>query len=238
MVKAFVNYAHRGASHYAPENTMMSFYLGMQMGANGIETDVHRSKDGVVMLFHDDTLERVTGQTGGIKDYTLKELEQFYVRKGDLVDKIPTFEDFLRHFAFRDITFAIELKQSDVYRETADLIYQYGIQNKTVITSFKYEELLKMREYAPELKTGYLTSEVTEELLLDMQRQGIGELCPKASLLTPEKVVYWHNLEFSVRAWGVSDEVLMKHTYDCGVDGMTVNFPDQLKKYIEENENV
>lgn len=237
MDKKFINYAHRGASHYAPENTMMAFYLGMQMGANGIETDVHRSKDGVVMLFHDDTLERVTGQTGGIKDYTLKELEQFRVRKGDMIDKIPTFEDFLQHFAFRDITFAIELKQSDVYRETADLIYQYGIQDKTVVTSFKYEELLKMREYAPELKTGYLTSEVTEELLMDMQRQGIGELCPKASLLTQEKVAYWHTLGFSVRAWGVSDEALMKYAYDCGVDGMTVNFPDQLKKYIEEKKN-
>lgn len=237
MDKKFINYAHRGASHYAPENTMMAFYMGMQMGANGIETDVHRSKDGVVMLFHDDTLERVTGQNGGIKDYTLKELEQFRVRKGNLIDKIPTFEDFLQHFAFRDITFAIELKQSDVYRETADLIYQYGIQDKTVITSFKYEELLKMREYAPKLKTGYLTSEVTEELLLDMQQQGIGELCPIASLLTPEKVTDWHNLGFSVRAWGVSDEALMKHAYDCGVDGMTVNFPDLLKKYIEEKNN-
>lgn len=234
MDKPFINYAHRGASHYAPENTMMSFYLGMQMGANGIETDVHRSKDGVIMLFHDDTLDRVTGQTGAIKDYTLAELEQFRVRKGELTDKIPTFEDFMQHFAFRDITFAIELKQSGVYRETADLIYRYGIENKTVITSFKYEEILKMREYASDLKTGYLTSVVTEELLSDMRQQGIGELCPRATLLTPEKVAYWHNLGFSVRAWGVSDEAIMKYAFDCGIDGMTVNFPDKLKEYIEE----
>ncbi len=237
MNKHFVNYAHRGASHYAPENTMMSFYLGMQMGANGIETDVHRSRDGVVMLFHDDTLERVTGQTGAISDYTFAELQEFDVQKGELMDKIPSFEDFLRHFAFRDITFAIELKQSDVFQETADLIYQYGIENKTVVTSFKYEEILKMRAYAPALKTGYLTAEVTEELLLDMKRQGIGELCPKADILTPEKVAYWHSLGFGVRAWGVSDENIMKHAYDCGVDGMTVNFPDKLKTYIEERKN-
>lgn len=234
MDKQFVNYAHRGASHYAPENTLMSFYLGMQMGANGIETDVHRSRDGVIMLFHDDTLERVTGQSGAICDYTVAELQEFLVRKGELVDKIPTFEDFLRHFAFRDITFAIELKQSEVFRETGDLICKYGIGHKTVVTSFKYEEILKIRAYAPNLKTGYLTAEVTPALLQDMQRQGIGELCPKAELLTPENVAYWHSLGFGVRAWGVSDEALMKHAYDCGVDGMTVNFPDKLKAYIEE----
>lgn len=231
----FVNYAHRGASHYAPENTMMSFYLGMQMGANGIETDVHMSKDGVLMLFHDDTLERVTGQTGSISDYTLAELKTFNVRKGDLFDKIPTFEDFLQHFAFRDITFAIELKQPDVVKETADLIFQYGIEDKTVVTSFKYEEICKMREYAPTLRTGFLTGQVTEELLADMKHRGITELCPQADLLTREKVAHWRELGFGVRAWGVADEDLMKHAYDCGVDGMTVNFPDKLKAYMEEN---
>ena len=76
MDKKFVNYAHRGASHYAPENTLMSFYLGMQMGANGIETDVHRTKDGVVVLFHDDTITRLTGKEGAIADYTLEELRE------------------------------------------------------------------------------------------------------------------------------------------------------------------
>ena len=237
MGKVFINYAHRGASHYAPENTMMAFYLGMQMGANGIETDVHRSKDGVIMLFHDDTLNRVTGQTGSISDYTLAELKQIDVMKGDLSDKIPTFEDFLEHFAFRDITFAIELKQPDVFAETADLIYRYGIENKTVITSFRYDEILKMRSYAPGLRTGYLTSVVTEELLTDMRKQGIGELCPKAELLTPENVSGWHKLGFDVRAWGISNEEIMRFAYDCGVDGMTVNFPDKLKCYIEEKVN-
>ena len=61
-----INYAHRGASEYAPENTLSSFYLGMIQGANGIETDVHRTKDGVLVLFHDDTLDRVSDGVGKI----------------------------------------------------------------------------------------------------------------------------------------------------------------------------
>ena len=58
----FVNYAHRGASEYAPENTMSSFYLGVEMKADGIETDVRRTNDGVLVLFHDTTLQRVMGR--------------------------------------------------------------------------------------------------------------------------------------------------------------------------------
>lgn len=236
-MKEFINYAHRGASHYAPENTMMSFYLGMQMGANGIETDVQITKDGVPVLFHDDTLLRVTEKLGSVSDYTLEQLQTFLVQKGEMCDRIPTFEDFLSHFAFRDITFAIELKQADIYDKTADLIRCFGIEKKCVITSFQYEELLKMRSYAPELETGYLTSNVTDELLADMQKNGIRELCPKADQITKEKVDTWHLLGFRVRAWGVTDENLMKNAYDCGVDGMTVNFPDKLKSYIEEINN-
>ena len=59
----FVNYAHRGASAYAPENTLASFYLGCQMGANGVETDVQRTKDGVLVLFHDNDLMRIAGSS-------------------------------------------------------------------------------------------------------------------------------------------------------------------------------
>ena len=66
----FINYAHRGASTYCPENTMLSFYTGVQMGANGIETDVQRTKDGILVLFHDDTITRVTGKEGSVADYT------------------------------------------------------------------------------------------------------------------------------------------------------------------------
>lgn len=77
----FVIYAHRGASHYCPENTMMAFYMGMQMGANGIETDVRRTRDGLLVLFHDETLTRVTGAEGSIADYTYDELQKLLVKK-------------------------------------------------------------------------------------------------------------------------------------------------------------
>ena len=90
--------AHRGASEYWPENTLSSFYAGIDMGADGVETDIQRTKDGVLVIFHDPTMERTTGQPGKIQDYTYDELTKFFVHneKYGRKDKIITFEEFLR----------------------------------------------------------------------------------------------------------------------------------------------
>ena len=229
----FINFAHRGASEYAPENTMLSFNLGIFMGANGIETDVQMTKDNIPVLFHDNTLERVTGQPGSIGHYTYEELRQFNVINGDLFDKILKFEDFLIHFGFRPLTFAIELKEAQAAEPAADLIRKYGIENKVTVTSFKYDALLAIRAYAPELKTGYLTKLVDDALLTQMKADGIGELCPLGSIVTRELVEQWHQLGFNVRAWGITNEHWMRHAYDAGVNGITVNFPDKLQSYIK-----
>jgi len=231
----FVNYAHRGASEYCPENTLMSFYAGLTMGANGIETDVRATKDGELVLFHDDTLERVTGEVGGVSDYTWEELQRFTVKKNGLCDRIVRLEDFLKLFSFRDLTFAIELKQEGIAEAVAKLLRDYDMQKKTVVTSFRLAYLEAFHQAAPEFKLGYLTKDVSENVLDRMREIGIDELCPKATLIeSAEQIDAWHEAGFRVRAWGVSSEDLMMRAYDAGVDGMTVNFPDKLTAYIEK----
>ncbi len=237
--EGFVNYAHRGASAYTPENTMVAFYTGMYMGANGIETDVQRTKDGVLVLFHDDTVDRVTDGTGALADYTLVQLQELNISKNGLTDKIVVFEDFLRHFAFRDIVFAIELKGHGVEEETADLLRKYGMVEKAVVTSSKWEYLCKFHAYAPEFETGYLAGgndglPITEKLENDLLEMGITELCPKVEDMTKERVARWHAMGFRVRAWGAFDEELMRKVVDCGADGVTVNFPDKLAALLQE----
>lgn len=228
----FVNYAHRGASHYLPENTLLSFYTGVYMGANGIETDIRRAKDGTLVLFHDNTLERVTGEQGAAEEYTFEELRRFTVTKDGIADRIVSFEEFLDKFAFRDLTFAIELKGEGVERDTADLIREYHIEKKVVVTSFKFDYIRAIKEYAPELRIGLLTVQTDDALRARMQAIGCDEICPKAELLTAEDVHKWHREGFRVRAWGVTDENVMRHACACGVDGMTVNFPDKLREYL------
>ncbi len=229
----FVNYAHRGASEYVPENTLLAFNLGIYMGANGIETDVQLTKDGVAVLFHDDTLERVANHSGSVGDYTYDELQKFLASKNGFQDIIPTLDDLLRHFHFRPITFAIELKQRGIYKIVADILRKYNIKHKVIVTSFIFHELEDFAAYAPEFKTGYLTANITDELLCRMRELGIDEICPEAHLTNKELVKKWHYMGFNVRAWGVYNTDLMKQAAEAGCDGMTVNFPDKLTEYLK-----
>ena len=206
------------------------------MGANGIETDVRRTEDGVLVLFHDKTPERVCGEglTREISDYTWEELQELNVVKGELTDKIVRFEDFLAHFAWRDLTFAIELKAEGIEAEVADLIRKYGIVKKTVVTSFQIDYIRNIKAYAPEIRIGLLTKEITDEMVAELVAMRADEYCPQAKYVTKEQVERLHREGFRVRAWGVKDEELMKHAVDCGCDGMTVNFPDKLVAYLAE----
>lgn len=236
----FILYAHRGASEYAPENTMSSFYLGLEQGANGIETDVRRTKDGVLVLFHDRTLERVIGETGGIADYTYEELMRMRVKNHSTgrEDVIVKFEDFLRYFGFRDVSFAIELKDIGIEAEVLALLDKYGMREKTVVTSFKLECISKVKQLRPDYTVGWLAADFDGEAIAIMREMGAEQLCPQAENVTAENVRRWHEMGYSVRAWGCSDVELMKHAYECGVDGMTVNFPDLFLKYASEKQSV
>lgn len=233
----FINYAHRGASQYFPENTLSSFYAGITMGANGIETDIHKTKDGILVLFHDDDIGRVTNGQGNVADYTYEELMKFsvYNRTKDRTDKIVSFHDFLKYFGFRDLTFAVELKQEQVEKETIDMLEAFNMREKTVLTSFNYESIKNDKAYNPYYRVGLLYGEDELDPVGKLQAIGGEELCPQAQLLTRETVENYHAMGFSVRAWGVYTEAFMKHACACGVDGMTVNFPDVLDKWVRKS---
>ena len=112
------------------------------MGANGIETDIRKTKDNVLVLFHDKNISRVTDGQGSIEDYTYDELMKLlvYNPEKDRTDKIVAFGDFLKYFGFRDLTFAVELKQDQVEKETIDMLEAFNMREKTVLTSFSYED--------------------------------------------------------------------------------------------------
>ena len=230
-----INYAHRGASSYYPENTLSAFYAGVFMGADGIETDVQRTKDGVLVLFHDDTLDRITDGTGRLCDHTYAQLQALTVKNpaGDRFDKIVTLEDFLRYFGWRQLTFAVELKQPGVERETIDVLEAFGMAEKTILTSFHFDSIRAAKEYAPHYRVGYLYDRQETNAEEKLRSIGGEQLCPRANMMTPEKVAAWKAEGFSVRAWGVSDTDVMAHVVRCGGDGMTVNFPDQLALFLK-----
>ena len=233
-----INYAHRGSSEYAPENTFSAFYLGLEMGADGIETDVRMTRDGKLVLFHDGVLDRVTDRSGAFHDVSYEQLKAMKItgKNPDAVpDCIVTLEDFLKYFAFRGLRLAIELKDENIEKEVLALIREYQAEDAVEITSFCFENLRRMRELSPAVTLGYLVEAVDDRVVGDVRSIGGQQLCPKADGLTPELVAGLKEQGFSVRAWGVSDEKVMEKAIACGVDGMTVNFPDKLTEYLRKS---
>ena len=230
MDSIFVNYAHRGASEYAPENTMSSFKLGLEQGANGIETDVQMTRDGVMVLFHDDKLDRVTNASGAVGDYTLAELEKIDILgqyPGMTPDKIVTFEAFLDFVADKNVQLAIEIKQAGIENEIIEVMSRYDILDRTVVTSFHFSSIEKFRG-ATGFKVGYLLRELNDEVIRQLKSIGGYQICPNVKDITVENVKMLKEQGFSVRAWGIKTEEEMRKAFVSGVDGMTVNFPDKL----------
>lgn len=232
----FVIYAHRGASEYYPENTLSSFAAGVDMGADGIETDVQISKDGVLMIYHDDTMQAKTGFSGSICDYTYEELRAARVKneKYGRVDCLMTFEDFLKYFAWRDLTLAIELKVTGIGALVIDMMRRYHALEKSIITSFKYEALTECFAYDKSARLGWLYKERKEDTLDLLAAIGAYQACPMASAITSEDIAAYKSAGLSCRAWGIKDTEIMKRAVEIGVDGgMTVNFPDKLIEYVK-----
>jgi glycerophosphoryl diester phosphodiesterase len=230
-----INYAHRGGSEYAPENTLSSFYLGLLQGANGIETDVQKTKDGVLVLFHDDTVDRVTDGTGKLCDYTYEELRKLKVYGScttGFYDRIITLREFLENFARYDISFAMELKGPDVEEGTLSMIKEFGVLERTTFTSFQLDYIKKIKELDKNARVGYLCfpedTDADEKLLAF----GAEEIAPEAIAINEESIAKWRSKGLGVRAWGVTSVAIMKKMADLGVDGMTVNFPDRLFEYL------
>ena len=233
-----INYAHRGASSYAPENTIPAFELGVKMQANGIETDVQKTKDGVLVLFHDSNLVRICGRPEAISDLTYQELLQldFGIHKGEQYrnTRIPTLEEFLQKFADKDLQFAIEFKVTGIEKEALELVRSYGCLDRTIFTSNLWQALLNMHTIDSKVRLGFLAKLLNDYLLEAARKCGIEQICPKADILTPEWNQRLRDAGFSVRPWGIENEELMKRMVALKVDGMTVNFPDVLHAYLAQ----
>lgn len=232
-----INYAHRGASEYFPENTLRSFYAGLEMGANGIETDIQRTKDGVLVLHHDDTLKRLVGVDGRVCDFTYAELlaMDFGAFKGErfVGEKIVTLDEFLTHFGAMPLTLALEIKQSGVEADVLACIEKHGCRAKVIITSFKWESIAEVRRLDSEIRIGYLTGAITQETLDLLAEHRMQQICPKAANVTEEDMALARSRGFSVRFWGVGNEELMQRALALNGDGMTVNFPDVLARALK-----
>lgn len=233
--------AHRGASSYAPENTLEAFDLALEMGVRHIELDVDFTSDGHIVVIHDDTVDRTTNGSGPVMSHTLAALRALdagsWFGAKFAGERIPTFHEVLERYKGRaHLHTEIKGHSPSLSQRTADLIRTHGMEEQVTITSFQNVRLEEMRAYAPELPTGWLVVEVSEAIIAQAHAMGVTQLCPRANTVTPELVRRLHAEGFVARVWGVTTEDLMQQVVQAGADGMTINFPDKLMAYLQSHQ--
>ncbi len=233
----FINYAHRGASQYAPENTMSAFRKAIELKATGIELDLQKTKDGKIVIFHDERIDKLSNGSGKVSEYTYEELLEFDfgIRFDEKYkgEKIVLFENFAKEFLPKKLTFAIELKVENIERETLEIINKYSTHNNIYISSFNYKILENIRKMDSDIKVSWLIKErINEDNIEKLLRIKGNQICPKADCVSTEDIKLANDNGLGVRLWGVSNEDIMKKVYKLNTEGMTVNFPDKLNNLL------
>ncbi len=226
---------HRGAAGLAPENTFAGFDLALAMGVDGLETDVQRTKDGKLVLFHDDRLDKTTNGTGVLQETSWQELQQ--LDAGSWFDTkytgehVPLLVEALKRYGARTY-FDLEVKQIGNEDEVLSLVEQLKLLDRITFTSQDFPTLCNIKKKNPLARVGYITADVSEENLTRVVGAGIQVFCPRAEKVTRYLVDQCHSLGLFVRACGKRNTELMKNAIYAGVDGMTFDFPDVLLKEL------
>lgn len=225
---------HRGACGYAPENTFASFDLALEMGVDGLETDIHRTKDGHLVLIHDDTVDRTTNGHGAVAELTLAELQaldagvRFHYKFAG--QRIPTLDDFLSRYVRRTEILDLEMKGAGVEEGTVDAVRRHGAMSSAILKSFQLEYVERAHALLPEAATCWLTYPFTAELIDRAAAAGFNEIGPAVETATPELVAYARSKGLLVRGWKVTSKELLRRAYALGLDGISLNWPDWPKQ--------
>jgi glycerophosphoryl diester phosphodiesterase len=235
----FLIIGHRGANSVAPENTLKAFQKAIDMGADFIEIDIQESKDGQLVITHDEDLDRLTGKQGFVKDYTLSELRTLDFGEGE---SIPTLQEVIELTNGR-IELNCEIKVKDISNKVVDIIKNYKVINTVVISSFLHEELLKLKKMEPTLRLASL--EPTEFLknFNDERKKEMIKFCinndlyainPFYSLVDQGFVDFAHDNNLKVFPWTVDSKPMMRKLIRLGVDGIITNDILKLKKILSQ----
>lgn len=242
-MKAPLIIAHRGASKQAPENTVAAFQKALELGAGGIELDVHLSADGCLVVTHDETLERTSNGKGLVRDKTLEELKALdfgsWFSHEFRDERIPTLEEVLWLICGWDGLLNIEIKNGPVFypgieKAVADAVAKYNRTNRTIISSFNHYSLVEIRKYNPEIKTAPLYMAGLYEPWEYARRMGATAIHPLFYNIVPEIMTGCKQSNIMVNPFTVDNPDHIKAMIAAGVDGIITNVPDIALKIVDE----
>jgi glycerophosphoryl diester phosphodiesterase len=239
--KSCKNLAHRGASGYAPENTMVAFRRAEQLGADGFELDVLLTRDGVPVVIHDETLDRTTDGKGWVHQHTYAELLHLdagsWFAPAFAGEKIPTLEQVIAEFGKR-MFLNIELKNSyipmpQLEAKVIELIRRYGVEKNCLVSSFDHHSVADFHELAPEIPIGLLYDCILVHAHEYAKRVGAMALHPYFRCTTKKLVDAAHAEGLQVNVWTVNETSDMHWMLAIGVDAIITNYPDRLRDVLD-----
>ncbi len=243
--------AHRGDSAHFPENTLTAFLSAGELQVDCIESDVHLTSDGECVLWHDETVDRMTDGSGTIASFSLSQLKKLdagygyqdtdgtFPFRGTGIE-IPTLAEVLE--ALPLMRFNLDLKGSSfrLAERFIDTIYAYKAQERVLGASFHHRQLKRLRHMAPDLITSFSENEV--RLLMYWHLSGlmtlsfpfsgrilqVPEVSGRTRIVTPGLIRRLHAHGIAVQVWTVNDEADMRRLLDMGVDGIMTDDPRLL----------
>ena len=236
-------YAHRGASGYAPENTMAAFKKAVEIGSHGIECDVQVTKDGKLVICHDETLERTTDGKGFIKDLNYNEIRE--LDAGDWFDsrfkneKIPQLSELLKLVKDNGLILNIEIKSGIVLypgieQKVMDEVMAFGLPARVIISSFNHYSVKTCKEINPSVKTGILYMEGLFEPWNYMKSLGCECAHPFYMALTQEISKELKARGHIINVFTVNDPKAAVELVRMGVDGIITNYPDRIVEALKK----
>lgn len=223
-------FAHRGASAYAPENTLPAFALAMEQGADGIELDVHLSRDGELVVIHDEALDRTTNGTGLVKDHTLAELQALCADNGMpgfAAARIPTLEEVLTLVKPGTMAVNIELKTGILWYDGLEekalrLVESLGMQDRVIWSSFNHYSIEKVRQLASDARTAYLYSDIICDVEKYAAARGVDGLHPGLyNVKMADFLQRYLTSGLDVRVWTVNEADDLRWLMKAGADVIT-----------------
>lgn len=251
-------FAHQGGEGLWPSNTMLAFDNAARLGADVLDTDMHMTKDGVLVLMHDETVDRTTNGHGAIRDLTLAEIKKLDAAYSFSVDggktfpyrgqgvSVPTLEELFRAYPNKRI--GIEIKQTDPEKTAkafCQAIRAANMQTKMLVSSFRHQNMLAFRRECPEVATSATEIEARDFFIAQLaglqgvispeyQSLQIPERNSGFTLLTPQFIAAARSRGLPVQPWTINSEADLRRIIALGVDAINTDYPDRMLAILQK----
>lgn len=242
-------FAHRGASAYVPENTLPAFEKAVDIGADGVELDIHLSRDGRLVVIHDEMLDRTTNGHGFVKDFTLAELKKLDASKtmtnSDFCNlRIPTLGEVYELLADTELLVNVEVKNSiflypGILEKALEAEEKYGMSGWVLYSSFNHYAMQELKRISPQSKTGLLYSTMLIDPWNSAMAANADALHPFFPCIanTPCMIPKCRKNGIAVNTWTVDEPEYIRAMLMLGVDSVITNKPDVAKSVRNELSN-